>query len=193
MGTSPSVLKNIKIVEIEPPMNTNVQTNIALPANTENEQAKIIQDTNIKENCPLDTNVQVEVIVPTEEPTVAQTAPSGEAIGASVEVIKDKTSEEKIGESGRVPVVGPSLLSIDNSQVEKKNITEMSPIELMVVASQKMMEESTDKGIIDQSIIVLHRLVPECKIENKVSPPGKLKVIIEHISKNFQSLQQISN
>lgn len=64
----------------------------------------------------------------------------------------------------------------------------------MMMATQKLMKEgSTDKGIIDQSITVLHRLVLECKIDNEASPSDKLKTITEHISKYFQSLQHISN
>lgn len=127
-----------------------------------------------------------------EEPTVAQTTPSGEATGGSEEVIKVK-SPEKTWESSKEPIASTSLLTIDTSLLEKKNITEMSPTKLMMMASQKLMEKTTDKGIIDQSITVLHRLVPKCKIENEESPFGKLKAIIEHISKYFQSLQQISN
>lgn len=64
----------------------------------------------------------------------------------------------------------------------------------MMMAAQKLMKEgSTDKGIIDQLITILHRLVPECKIKIEASPSRKLKIITEHISKDFQSLQQISN
>lgn len=67
MGTPPSILKNIKIVEIEPSENTLVQTNTETPVNT----GYIVYDTNSKDNFPLDINVQVEDIVPREEPTIA--------------------------------------------------------------------------------------------------------------------------
>lgn len=63
----------------------------------------------------------------------------------------------------------------------------------MMMEAQKLMKEgSTDKGIIDQSITVLHRLVPKCKIDNEASPSEKLKIITKYISKDFQSLHQIS-
>lgn len=126
MGTPPSVLKNIKIVEMEPSINTNTQT----PVNAEN----IVQDTNIEDTCPLDTNVQVEDIDLREELVVAKTAPSGEATGTSEEVIKDKSPERK-GESHGELFVGTSLLTIDTSLMEKKNITKMSPTELMTMAA----------------------------------------------------------
>lgn len=112
MFTPPSVLKNIKIVEIEPSLNTNIQTNTETLVNTQN----IVHDTNIEDNCPPDTNVQVEDTIPREELTVTQTVASGKATGTSEEVIKDKSSE-KIGESDRVLVGSPSLLIIDASLV----------------------------------------------------------------------------
>lgn len=147
MGSSPLVFKNIKIVEIEQLVDKDVQTNTETPVNIEN----IVQHTNIEYNCLPDTNVQVEDIVPAEEPAVTQTTPSGKASGASEEVIKDKTSKEKTGEFGREPVVGPSLLTIDTSRVENKTIIEMSPTELMMMDAQKLMKEgTTDKVIIDQ-------------------------------------------
>lgn len=62
------------------------------------------------------------------------------------------------------------------------------------MVAQKMMKEGfVDKAFIDQFILVLHRLVLECKFDKGSSPSDKLKIIIEHISKDFQSLQQISN
>lgn len=91
MDTSPLVLKNIKLVEIEPSVNMDVQKNNERLFNTNNEQANIVWDTNIEDNCRLDTNVQVEDTIPIEESIVTQTTPSGEATGASEEVIKDKT------------------------------------------------------------------------------------------------------
>lgn len=57
MGTSPSVLKNTKIAEIKPPVNTNVQTNIEILVNTESEQVNVVHDTNIKDNNAPDTNL----------------------------------------------------------------------------------------------------------------------------------------
>lgn len=74
-------------------------------------------------------------------------------------------------------------MAIDTSQFEKKSIIEMSPIELMMMATQKLMNEgSADKEIIDQSITVLHRLIPECMIENEAS---KLRVLTKNISKTL--------
>lgn len=70
----------------------------------------------------------------------------------------------------------------------------MSSIELMMMVAHKMMKEgSMDKRVIDQSIPILHRLAPEFKFDKGSSPSDNLKVITEHISKHFQSLQQISN
>ena len=115
MGTSPSIFKNITIVEIKPPIDINVHTNIEKLVNTESEKFNDVHDTNVEDNSPPDTNVQDEVIVPTEELTVTQTAPSGEATGASEEAIKDKTSEKTKGEFDRDIVVSPSLFSIDTS------------------------------------------------------------------------------
>lgn len=63
----------------------------------------------------MDTNVQVEVTIPTKEPTITETSPSGEATSPSEKSIKDKSLEEKKGEIGREPIFGPSLLSIDTS------------------------------------------------------------------------------
>lgn len=64
---------------------------------------------------------------------------------------------------------------------------------MMMVAKKMMKEGSMDKGVIDLSITILHRLVPECKFDNEASPSGKLKIITKHISKDFQYLQQLSN
>lgn len=62
----------------------------------------------------------------------------------------------------------------------------MSFSELMMMVAHKMLKEgSMDKGVIDQSITVLYRLVPECKFDKEASPSGKLKTITEHISKDF--------
>lgn len=102
---------------------------------------------------------------------------SGKATCASEKVIKDKSSE-KTWETDRELVVGTSLLTIDTTQVENKIIIEMSPIELMMMTAQKLMKEETiDKGVINHSLTLLHRFVPDCKIENEASPFSNLKVI----------------
>ncbi|XP_059072498.1 uncharacterized protein LOC131873613 [Cryptomeria japonica] len=196
MGTSSTILKDIKILDIKPPVESNVHDTKVIPANveilTDSESVQVI---NVEDNSPSDQNVQVEDTIHKEEPTVTDTAPSGEATSAKEEAMKvDKPSEEKKEESGRELVVSASLLSIDTSQVEQKSLTEMSSTELVMIVAQKMMKEgSVDKGVIDQSIPILHRLVPECKFDKGASPSGKLKTITERISKDFQSLHQISN
>lgn len=67
MGTPSTILKKIKIVEIDPLVITNVQTHIETLIITNN----IVLDTNIEETCPLDINVQVEDTVPREESSIA--------------------------------------------------------------------------------------------------------------------------
>lgn len=121
--------------------------------------------------------------------TVIDTAPSGEATGANEVEIRDALEEdnekkEKEKETDKTPNSKPvvdsssKLLAIDTCQVEKKSIIEMNPTELMMMVAQKLMKEGfADKGIIDQSITFLHRLIPECMIENEASPSGKLKAL----------------
>lgn len=61
-----------------------------------------------------------------------------------------------------------------------------------MMATQKLLKEGVvDKGLIDQSVSVFHRLLPDCQIEDGASPSSKLKTLTEHISNNFQSLRQI--
>lgn len=76
-----------------------------------------------------------------EEPIVTETEPSGEDTDASEEAIKVKPCKENKWESGKEPVVSPSLLSIYTSEVEKKSIIEMSSTELMMIVTHKMMKE----------------------------------------------------
>lgn len=42
MGTSPSILNNIKIAEIQSLVDTNVQTNIEIPINKESEKVNVV-------------------------------------------------------------------------------------------------------------------------------------------------------
>lgn len=62
----------------------------------------------------------------------------------------------------------------------------------MIMATQKLLKESTvEKGLIDQSVSVLHRIMPDFQIEDEVCPSSKLKGLTTHISNNYQSLRQI--
>lgn len=91
-------------------------------------------------------------------PALIDTAPSGKATGAKED--EAKGTETILALNIDSPT---KVLAIDTSQVEKKSITEMSPTKLMMMATQKLIKEgSTDKGIIDHSITVLHRLILDC-------------------------------
>lgn len=77
-------------------------------------------------------------------------------------------------------------MSIDTSQVVNKNIIEMSPTKLMMMVAQKLMKEgSTNKRIIDQSITVLHRLVPECKMIDKRAHLVSLRQLLSTFQRIF--------
>lgn len=112
-------------------------------------------------------------IVDNNPPTVMDTVLS--AIATSVKEGKVKGIES----TPTIHIDSPGkVLAIATSQVEKKSVTEISPTELMMMATQKPLKEgSADKGIIDKSIIVLHKLIPDCQIENEASPSIKLKAL----------------
>ncbi|XP_059077915.1 uncharacterized protein LOC131876511 [Cryptomeria japonica] len=137
-------------------------------------------------------NKQVEDIEPPtisvhmEEVKVEQvTAPSGKATGVSQQV----QNNDKILDSH-------PLLALDtSSQVDfgRKSIDQLRNSERMMVATQRLLKEgSEEKQVIVQAIPVLQQLVP--KYTSLVaSPSGKLKGLTEHIAKEFQTLQQVSN
>lgn len=57
MGTSPSILKNIKILDIEPQVETNIHTNVEILAELESVKVASVHVTNVEDNSPLDLNV----------------------------------------------------------------------------------------------------------------------------------------
>lgn len=54
-------------------------------------------------------------------------------------------------------------------------------------------EGSEDKQVIEQAIPILQQLASECKIDQVASPSSKLKGLMEHIAKEYKTLQQVSN
>lgn len=97
MGTSSTILKDNTPLDVEPPVEYNVQDTKVIPKNVYIlADSQSVQVTNVEDNSPLDQNVQVEDIVNKEEVIVSYTEPSGEATGAKGESIKViKPSEEK--------------------------------------------------------------------------------------------------
>lgn len=171
-----------------------IMNELAVKSKTdESVQTKPTETTFVQfEKVKIDNVQDTDNIVDNTPPVVIDTTPSGEATSAKEDEKRDTPREDKVKETDKTPNTIPivdyptKLLAIDTSQVEKKSITEMNPTKLMK-------EGSIDKGIIDQSIIVLHRLIPDCMIKNEASPSSNLKALTKYISKNFQSLQQISD
>lgn len=79
---------------------------------------------------------------------VIDIAPSGKATNVK-EVEMDKVKSTESTPTGKTD--SPTrVLAIDTSQVEKKSVSELSPIEIMMMATQKLLKQGTiDKGLIN--------------------------------------------
>lgn len=178
-ATSPTILDKSKgkgILGISTPILTQSQPAVTTDTHPQSVVTESVQFISAQTNFEQESVKETGNTVDNTPPTIIDTAPSGEATGAKeVEIDKVKSIESIPASKTDSPT---RVLAIDTSQAEKKIVSELSPTELMMMATHKLLKEGTiDKGLIDQSVSVLHRIMLDYQIDDGASPSGKLKAL----------------